>query len=55
LQKEFDGLFNDFNDNIDKINSAFSKGFETKGSVKSLNSLTSHMEKTTDKIIAKWN
>ena len=55
LQKEFNGLFNDFNDNIDKINNAFSKGFETKGSVKSLNSLTSHMEKITDKIIAKWN
>ena len=55
LQKEFDELFNDFSDNIDKINSAFSKGFETKGSVKSLNNLTSHMEKTTNKIITKWN
>ena len=41
--------------NIDKINSAFSKGFETKGSVKSLNNLTSHMEKATNKIITKWN
>ncbi len=54
LQKEFDGLFTDFNSSIEKINGQFSKGFETKGAVKSLDSMSAEMRGTVEKIAQAW-
>ena len=54
LQKEFNGLFNEFNTSIEKINGQFSKGFETKGAVKSLETMTTEMRAQVEQIAAKW-
>lgn len=54
LQREFDGLFTDFNSSIEKINGQFSKGFETKGAVKSLDSMSAEMRSTVEKIAQAW-
>lgn len=55
LEKEFEDLFGAFNTNIDKINDSFSKGFETKGAVNSLNQLTSEMTSSARKIAEAWD
>ena len=54
LQKEFNGLFTDFNTSIDKINQQFQKGFETKGAVKSLDSMGTEMRHVVEKIADAW-
>ena len=54
LQKKFNGLFADFNDSIDKINDQFSKGFDTKASIKNIKDLGKTFEGVVSGIVSSW-
>lgn len=54
-RKQFEGLFENLNKDIERVNSQLSKGFSVKGSLKNFNQMTQSLEQSIEDIFNAWN